>query len=248
MNNTSKILVESEIIMLSIVIIDKGLINNNLINNDLIFDVNLKSTDNIAILNITHSDSYMQNLKNRFDSMYELLGAKLIFTLCIWKNNIKKTNYSTGNINRFINLNQIQNLRVNIMIDNIKQNIPKYNYIMNYQVIDNLTKVLDKMGLEQIFLSDWTNCFKFNNFDKLTKYIKKKYLIDNLIIISNIKNGLNINQIQYYRQYGIKQQNNTLFNRKRKIKDLEEIKDDNANIFKENNFEFDNFELNLDLF
>ena len=33
------------------------------------------------------------------------------------------------------------------MIDNIKQNIPKYNYVMSYQIIESLTQWLKNMKL-----------------------------------------------------------------------------------------------------
>lgn len=248
-NDLVQTLMNSESIMLSIVIISKGLINNNGINYNS-HPSKLESKENIAILNITHTDSYIQDLKNRIESMYELLGAKHIFPLGIWKNNLEKTKQSTGNINRHIynDINQIRNLRVNIMIDNIKQNIPKYNYVMSYQIIESLTQGLKNMKLEQIYLSEWVDCFKSNNFAKLTKYIEEKYEIDNIIVVQDNYSGLNNNQIQYLRQYGIEQKNNKSNNRKRKIKDIEpENSQVELNPNPNNIVELDSFELNFDL-
>ena len=217
-------LMSSESIMLSIVIISKGLISKSLSqSSNLESKKNLESKENIAILNITHTDSYTQYLKNRIESLYELMGSKLIFPLGIWKNNLKKTKQSTGNINRQIynDIDQIRNLRVNVMIDNIKQNIPKYNYVMEHKIIESLTQGMNNMGLEQVYLSKWVDCFKFNDFDKLTEHIENKYKIKNINMIKDTINGLGKNQIQYLRQYGIEQQNNKKYNRKRKIHDIE---------------------------
>ena len=251
-NDLVQTLMNSESIMLSIVIISKGLINYN--NDSNSQPSNLESKENIAILNITHTDSYTQDLKNRIESMYELLGAKYIFPLNIWKNSIENTKQSTGNINRHIynDINQICNLRVNIMIDNIKQNIPKYNYVMEYQIIESLTQGLKDMGLEQIYSSDWIDCFKTKDFAKLSKYIEKKCKIKNIIMIQNIYDGLNKNQIQYYRQYGIEQKKNKQNNRKRKIQDTEheiiQVKQEQTNQNNTNNIiELENFELDIDL-
>jgi len=261
-NELVQTLMNSESIMLSIVIISKGFISNNGINNNSHLS-NLESKENIAILNITHTDSYIQNLKNRIETMYELLGAKYIFPLGIWKNNLEKTKQSTGNINRHIynDINQIRNLRINIMIDNIKQNIPKYNYIMSYQIIENLTQGLKNMKLKQIYLSEWVECFKFNDFDKLSKSIGEKCRIDNITVIKDTYLGLNNNQIQYLRQYGIKQKNNKQINRKRKIHDMDlenlQVEQNQINLIPNHNpnpnpninniIELDSFELNFDL-
>lgn len=252
-----QILMNSESIMLSIVIISKGLINNCNTNFNS-HPLNFESKENIAILNITHTDSYTQDLKNRIESMYELLGAKHIFPLGIWKNNLEKTKLSTGNINRHIynDIDQIHNLRVNIMIDSIKQNIPKCNYVMEYKIIESLTQGLNEIGMEQVYLSEWVNCFKSNDFDKLYKYIEKKYKIKNIIMVKDVINGLDKNQIQYLRQYGIKQKNNKQNGRKRKIQDveseiiqmeqmekMEQMEQTNLN----NIIELDAFELDFDL-
>lgn len=252
-NDLVQTLMNSESIMLSIVIISKGLINNNGINYNS-HPSNLESKENIAILNITHTDSYTQDIINRIKSMYELLGAKHIFPLGIWKNNLEKTKQSTGNINRHIYnyINQIYNLRVNIMIDNIKQNIPKYNYVMSYQIIETLTQGLKNMKLKQIYLSESVDCFKSNNIAKLKKYIEEKYEIDNIIIVQDSYSGLNNNQIKYLRQYGIEQKNNKQNNRKRKIKDIEPENSQvelnpNPNPNPNNIVELDSFELNFDL-
>lgn len=253
-NDLVQNLINSESIMLSIVIISKGLINNNDINFNS-HPSNLESKENIAILNITHTDSYTQDLKNRIESMYELLGAKHIFPLGIWKNNLEKTKQSTGNIIRHIynDINQIRNLKVNIMIDNIKQNIPKYNYVMEYKIIETLTKGLNDMGLEQVYLSEWVNCFKSTDFDKLSKYIEKKYNIKNIILVKDTINGLGKNQIKYLRQYGIEQPNNKQYNRKRKIQDIESeiIQTNKIEQIEQNNLndimELETFELDFDL-
>lgn len=256
-NDLVQTLLKSESIMLSIVIISKGLINSNEINFNS-HPSNLESKENIAILNITHTDSYTQDLKNRIESMYELLGAKYIFPIGIWKNNIENTKQSTGNINRHIynHINQIRNLRVNIMIDNIKQNIPKYNYVISYKIIESLTQELKDMGLEQVYLSESINCLKTNDFTKLSTYIEKICGIKNIIIVQDINMGLCEKQIQYYRQYGIETINNKQNKRKRKLLDMEsEISSTNSlnstnssNTTNSNNIiELDSFDLNLDL-
>lgn len=239
-----QILMNSESIMLSIVIISKGLINSH--------QSNLESKENIAILNITHTDSYTQDLKNRIENMYELLGAKYIFPLGIWKNNLEITKQSTGNINRHIwnDINQMRDFKVNVMIDTIKQNIPKYNYVVQYEIIDSLTQGLKDMGVEPVYFSEWIDCIKSNDFDKLTKYIEKKYKIKNIIVIQNTNNGLNKNQIQYLRQYGIEQKKNKYNNRKRKITNITDLEPNILQV-EQTNFnnviELDSFDLNFDL-
>jgi len=239
-----QILINSESIMLSIVIISKGLINSH--------HSNLESKENIAVLNITHTDSYTQDLKNRIENMYELLGARYIFPLCIWKNNLEITKQSTGNINRHIynDIDQMCNFKVNIMIDTIKQNIPKHNYVVQYKIIESLTQGLKDMGLEPVYLSEWIDCIKSNNFNKLTKYIEKKYKIKNIIVLQNINNGLDKNQIQYLRQYGIEQQKNKYNNRKRKITNITDLEPNVLQVEQtnlNNIIELDSFELNFDL-
>lgn len=239
-----QILMNSESIMLSIVIISKGLINSH--------HSNLESKENIAVLNITHTDSYTQDLKNRIENMYELLGARYIFPLCIWKNNLEITKQSTGNINRHIynDIDQMCNFKVNIMIDTIKQNIPKHNYVVQYKIIESLTQGLKDMGLEPVYLSEWIDCIKSNNFNKLTKYIEKKYKIKNIIVLQNINNGLDKNQIQYLRQYGIEQKKNKYNNRKRKITNITDLEPNVLQVEQtnlNNIIELDSFELNFDL-
>ena len=211
-----QILMNSESIMLSIVIISKGLINSH--------PSNLEPKENIAILNVTHTDSYTQDLKNRIENMYELLGAKFIFPLSVWKNNLETTKQSTGNINRHIynDIDQMRNFKVNVMIDTIKQNIPKHNYVVQYEIIESLTQGLKDMELEPVYLSEWIDCIKSNNFNKLTKYIEKKYKIKNIIVVQNTNDGLDKNQIQYLRQYGIEQKKKSN-NRKRKITDITDL-------------------------
>lgn len=262
-NDFIQSLTESESIMLSIVIISKGLINNTKSTNT--FNDNLsefESQDNIAILNITHTDSYKQELKKRIESMYSTLGAKYIFPLAIWKNNIEYTKSSTGNFNRYINedFNEINQFRINIMIDNIKQNIPKYNYIMSYKVINYLSNISLIFGLEQIYFSEWINSFKTDNLIKLSNYMKKKYNIKNIIMLQNTDDGLSKNQIKYFRQYGILHNNKNNIvkpnKRKRKIQELEqkveqkieqEVEQETINNSNNNIIELDSFEFDYEL-
>ena len=67
----------------------------------------------------------------------------------------------------------------------IWKNIPKYNYVMSYKIIESLTQGLKNMKLEQIYLSVWSDYFKSNNFAKLTKYIEEKYPKLNITLSHN---------------------------------------------------------------
>jgi hypothetical protein len=244
-NNLKTCLEESESIILSIIIISKGLVNsnNNPNNNELLSDI--KSQDNLILLNITHTDSYLQNLSSRFDSLYNQLGAKYIFPLEIWQNNMTLTNLSIGNINRyiyneFINSEQMSKLKVNIMIDNLKQNIPKYNYILAPDVIDFFSQTCKNLDLTKIYFSEWVNVLKSNNIDKFTELIESKYKIDNPILIQNTNIGMTKNQIKYFRQYGIQQ--NDISRKRKRFK-----KEENLNLDKNNIIQLDEFELDLEL-
>lgn len=277
-----KNLAESESIILSIVIISKGIVNGNNIfpSNSAIISSSGSGTlsyNNIILLNITYTDSYLQNLSNRFKSLYNQLNAEHIFPISIWKNDIKKTNKSTGNINRkiynyFDNNDKIENYRINILIDNIKQNIPKQNYIMSPKVIEFFTNLCTDMNLTEIYYSEWINIFKpqksidtqntkYNNeYSELIAYIEKKYKISDLFVIQDSKFGLLKEQIKYFRQYGIDYKNNISDNNKKRkycVKELnleldlnDNINNDfdignNNNITTEENIDF-NFDFDFD--
>lgn len=129
-NNLKTHLKNSECVILSIVVISKGIINTE-----------NTSQENIILLNISHTDSYLQNLKTKFESLYNQLEALYVFPIQIWKNNLDNTKLSTGNIYRHIyndmeQLVLVDKLKINIMIDNVKQNVPKNNYIMSNKVIE----------------------------------------------------------------------------------------------------------------
>jgi len=244
-NNLETCLTKSESIILSLIVISKGLVNNYN-QNELSSD--LSSQDNIVLLNITHTDSYLQNLSLRLDSLYNQLGAKYIFPLEIWQNNLSDTNLSIGNINRyiynkFINCEKMSKYKVNVMINNLKQNIPKYNYVLAPDVIDFFSQTCENLNLKKIYFSESINVLKSNDTSELTKLLQSKYKINNPIFINNVNMGMNKNQIQYFRQYGI-QQNTQVNTRKRKR--TEKVQSDNLN----NNdiIELDEFELNLELF
>ena len=197
-------------IMLSIVIISKGIINTSSHSNNINLDsINLfeqikysESNENLAILNITHTDSYNQKISDRINSIYNYMGAKLIFPLIIWKNNIADTLLSTGNINRFINqpiFNPMNNYKLNILIDCIKQNIPKQNYIMAQEPIKIFNKICHDINLKCIYRNNLIDNF---NSSQIIEYIESTYQIK-LINITHKKYSLSQGQIQYYRQYGI---------------------------------------------
>jgi hypothetical protein len=246
--NLKACLEESESIILSIIVISKGLVN--LCDNDNQSNYDIRSHDNLILLNITHTDSYLQNLSTRLDSLYNQLGVKYIFPLEIWQNNITQTKLSIGNINRyiynrFINSEKMSKLRVNIMIDNLKQNIPKYNYILAPDVIDFFSQICKNFDLTKIYFSEWINVLKSNDINKLKKLIESKYNINNPTFVYNTNMGMTKNQIQYFRQYGIQETNTNIITRKRKR--LE--KEDNYNSdIKNNIIELEQFELNLELF
>lgn len=225
----SKCMRECESIILSIVVISNGIVNLPTDFNEMI---NIEPKENIVILNISHTDSYSQDLELRFNSLYSQLNTKYIFPLQIWKNNIEKTKLSTGNINRYIYnklnqtkqteyieenmFNEIEKLKVNIMIDGLKQNIPKYNYILSPQVIKLFSSMCEQMNLEQIYFSEWTNVLKQNNYLRLTKFIENKYKISNPILVRDVNLGMTKEQIQYFRQCGINYDNTNNHTRKRK--------------------------------
>lgn len=211
---------ECESVILSIVVISKGIVNSSTNINE---PIDLEPDENIVILNISHTDSYSQNLKIRFNSLYSQLNTKYIFPLQIWKNNIGRTKLSTGNINRYIynelnktqiqtsqtkqvdenTFDEIEKLKVNIMIDSVKQNIPKYNYILSPQVIELFSSMCEQMNLEQIYFSEWANVLKQNDFSRLKKLIEEKHKIFNPILVQDSSLGMTKEQIQYFRQYGI---------------------------------------------
>lgn len=262
-NNLIKCIKYSESIILSIIVISKGLVNMSLNSNtDNNWDNKIQSQDNLILLNITHIDSYLQDLSSRFNSMYSQLGAKYIFPLEIWQNNIEKTLESTGNINRYIynqfnKSNEMKKIRVNIMIDNIKQNIPKYNYVLSPEVINFFSQTCEHLSLNKIFFSEWIKKIKSNNVDELKNFIESKYNISSCTVIQDFNLGMTSNQVQYFRQYGTKQNTNKINNsKKRKIisNETEQNKkkilnetciDENKKLDIE---ELDSFDLNIELF
>ena len=270
-NNLIKCIEESESIILSIILISKGLVNigssnfnyNTNLNNDNNFDKNVISQDNLILLNITHTDSYLQDLSSRFSSLYSQLGAKFIFPLEIWQNNIKNTLGSTGNINRYIynqfnESSEMKKFRVNIMIDNIKQNIPKYNYIVSYDVINFFSQICKQRFLNKIYFSEWVNKIKSNSIDELKNFIESKYNIESSIVIQDFNLGMTSKQIQYFRQYGITQNNSNKINhsKKRKMNNTETEQNKKKQILNETCLdnkqldidEFDSFDINIELF
>lgn len=265
-NNLIKCIKESESIILSIIVVSKGLVNTCLSNvnldNDNNCDKNVQSQDNLILLNITHTDSYLQDLSSRFSSLYSQLGAKFIFPIEIWQNNIEHTLESTGNINRYI-YNQfnkssvMKKFRVNIMIDNVKQNIPKYNYVVSPDVINFFSQICEQMSLNKIYFSEWVKKIKSNNIEELKNLIESKYNIDSSIVIQDFNLGMTNKQIQYFRQYGITQNNNkNNFSKKRKMNDVETKQNKKKQILNETCLEnkqldieeLDSFDINIELF
>ena len=265
-NNLIKCIKESESIILSIIVVSKGLVNTSSSNvnsdTDNNSDKNVQSQDNLILLNITHTDSYLQDLSSRFSSLYSQLGAKFIFPIEIWQNNIEHTLESTGNINRYI-YNQfnkssvMKKFRVNIMIDNVKQNIPKYNYVVSPDVINFFSQICEQMYLNKIYFSEWVKKIKSNNIEELKNFIESKYNIDSSIVIQDFNLGMTSKQIQYFRQYGITQNNNkNNFSKKRKINDIETQQNKKKQILNETCLEnkqldideLDSFDINIELF
>jgi hypothetical protein len=202
-NLISNSICNNQCIMLSIVVISKGIINTlaNLTNL-----TNSESKENISILNITHTDSHTQNISDRINLLYSCMGAKLIFPLVIWKNNIPDTLLSTGNANRIISRfvnGDINQYKLNIMIDSIKQNIPRQNYIMAKEPIDIFNQICQDINLKCIYRTNFIDDF---NPSQIAKYIGSHYKIK-IINIDDIKYSLTYKQIQYYRQYGINNPN-----------------------------------------
>lgn len=238
-NNLIKCIKETESIILSIIVVSKGLVNTGSINvnnnpdcdKNTICNKNIKSQDNLILLNITHTDSYLQDLNSRFSSLYNQLGAKFIFPIEIWQNNIENTLESTGNINRYIynqfkKSNIMKKFSVNIMIDNIKQNIPKYNYVVSPDVINFFSQICEQLSMNKIYFSEWVKKIKSNNIDELKNFIESKYNIESSVVIQDFNLGMTSKQIQYFRQYGLYGQygitnNNKIFSKKRKMNNIE---------------------------
>ena len=269
-NNLIECIEQSESIILSIIVISKGLVNTGSsnfisdtnVNNDNNCDKNVQSHYNLILLNITHTDSYLQDLSSRFSSLYSQLGAKFIFPIEIWQNNIEHTLESTGNINRYI-YNQfnkssvMKKFRVNIMIDNVKQNIPKYNYVVSPDVINFFSQICEQMSLNKIYFSEWVKKIKSNNIEELKNLIESKYNIDSSIVIQDFNLSMTSKQIQYFRQYGITQNNNkNNFSKKRKMNDVETQQNKKKQILNETCLEnkqldieeLDSFDINIELF
>ena len=222
-NSIYNSLSNEQCLILSIVIISKGIININhqtvqtdqtdqtdqtvqityTKQNNLEQQINNQTDlkDNLAILNITHTDSYRQKIYDRINSLYNQMGASLIFPLVIWKNNISKTLLSTGNINRSINqsfFTDMDKYKLNILVDNIKQNIPKQNYILSEEPIHIFNHLCEYLGMDCIYKTNLIDNF---NIDKIFKNIESKYKIK-LNNIADKKFSLSYEQIQYFRQYG----------------------------------------------
>ena len=162
------------------------------------------------MLNISYTDSYKQNLSNKFNSLYSNLNAKLIFPLIIYKNEISNTLKSTGNINRFINCevnNQMKKYKSTIILNNIKTNVPKQNYILENEPINIFNELCNKLGLLCIYQTKWTNNFVLT-LQKLINGLENKYLI-NINQITN-SHSLSQQQIKYFKQYGLFENNNLI--------------------------------------
>ena len=254
---------KSQSIILSIVVISKGLINLNHIdvdNEQLCVLNDIQTKDDIILLNITHTDSYLQSTKSKINSLYNQLGAKYIFPLEIWQNNIKNTEISIGNINRYIynkinKSNKMKQFKVQIMIDNIKQNIPKHNYVLSYDVIDFFSQICNNIQLNKIYHSKWIETLKLNNSIELIKQIELKYKIKEPIVIQDCNFSMTKKQIQYFKQYGI-QENKILSKRKKSELDVEFIQNkktklnsandvNDINVVNESLYVKSNSELNL---
>jgi hypothetical protein len=157
------------------------------------------------------------------------MGSKLIFPLVIWKNNISDTQLSTGNINRIINdltFTDMNKYKLNLVINSIKQNIPRQNYILTKEPVDIFNKICHDINLKCIYKTNLIDNF---NSNQIIKYIESHWKIK-LININDIKYSLTWNQIQYYRQYGIDNHNkpNQISNKRKRI--FTEIVCDNMNI------------------
>lgn len=259
----TNVLRKEQCVMISLVIISSGIINkSDTLNNNINViceENNSHLSENIAVLNITHTDSYTQNLSNRIEQLYSQLGAKLIYPLSIWKNNLSHTSKSTGNINRWIQggfvkyncvgkntninfdtnkniyheedgqnkqneqdessnilvitANKLSQYRINIMLDNIRQNLPRQNYIFALEPIVIFNEACKKTGAENVYMS---NLIKDGFIpDDIIKIIEKQNNLQ-VEIIPTKSNGLSPKQIYWHRQYGINNEhNNVKYKRKR---------------------------------
>ena len=196
-NLLSNALKHSGCTILSIVIIESAYINDPEIKN-----ANYKKT--LAVINITHTDSYNQFVNLRINSLYTQLNAKLIFPLCIWKNNICSSLESTGNINRNINNNKwldLSNYRLCVGLDNIKHNIPKQNYILNFEVISIFNEICQSYNMELLYSSIWNTDFE-NKINSLISGLESTYNIK-ITKLDKIDYSLTIQQLQYFKQHSI---------------------------------------------
>ena len=165
--------------------------------------------NNIGLFNITHTDSYLQNISNRFNSLYSQLGAKLIFPLVIWKNNTKDTLLSTGNISKILNIGLSENMsnyKINMINNNVRQNIPKQNYILAFEPVKIFNKVCSEFGMECMYISKWlelNNELEFkNSIESMIETVQHKYKTKINPIFSK-DFSLDKQQVQFFRQYGI---------------------------------------------
>ncbi len=233
--NTNSSILDSlkndQCILLSVCVISDGTVNDN---------DDSKSKNNIAILNITHTDSFNQNINDRINSLYSQLNAKYIFPIVIYKNNLQNTLLSTGNINRLVQqiiYSNINNYKINILIDDVKQRIPRQNYILSNELISYFIKICQGINLECIYKSSYaSNILSFINEIKLTHNI-------DLFEITNNKFSLSENQIKYFRQYGL---TNNLTVLKKRSRDSYERINTNTNLTNNNIYDGDKDFNNID--
>jgi len=211
-NNLGTIINNSECVLLSLIIVSSCIVNVNT-------DSKPEILENVALLNISYTDSYTQNLSTKFNSLYSNTNSKLIFPICIFKNNIYKTLKSTGNLNRLIHndiFDGLSNYKINIMLNNIKNNIPRQNYILANEPILIFENLCRELGLECIYKINLTTIngldYDFTNtLTKLIEEIENKYSIKTTTLTE--KHNLSTQSIQYLKQNGLA---NIMFDKKKR--------------------------------
>jgi hypothetical protein len=229
---SSQILNKNNCIVLSIVIVSSGIIgmaNKN------------EQVQNVAFLNITHTESYEEKkvlFESQMYNVYSKLHAPQIFPVAIYRyDTLKISNYPDNlidNLNEYVYNDtktkietSLKDYQIKIISDNFGQNVPYQNYILDIKPVQIFLEQVEKFKLNNVFRMEILNTSNGTNLPNFTvENIQRQIMHLYFYVIYPFVNNsytLKIIQIDPHRLYLLSKIANT-FKRKR-CKSNEQIDD-----------------------